>query len=826
VVTRNRVAFTLRIGALPETELIVRQLQGSEELSVPFVFAIDFTPASGAPLDLGALLCAEANLAIRRPDRATRWVNGICTRVDQTGVHAGRPAYRAVLAPRLVLAGERRNCRVFQDRTAVEIACEVLREQEIVHRSALQGSYPKREMCIQYRETDLAFLARLLEAEGITYWFEHQEGNHTLVLGDSPSCFVPLPGGEELPYRTEIGDVAEDEHLFDVRRVRAVGPGKSTLRDFAFERPALDVTGSSADGAGEEVYDHPSGSVDPVETKRLSRVRLEELRFGAEVWRAQGNCERLAPGCVFAVTGHPRQDFDVRLVALRVVHRGRQQVGAGNAHQIVDSYQNELLAIEAQRPFRPGQRTRRPLIRGVQTATVVGPAGEELHPDRYGRVKVQFHWDREGKRDETASAWVRTAQAWGGPGFGALFVPRIGQEVVLRFLEGDPDRPIVTGAVYNGQNPPAVALPDDKTQSTLKTDSSPHSGGSNELRFEDAAEGEHVFLHGQRNETIEVVNDKDQIVHRDERLRVEQDRSRTIGGDQELDIALDDASEVHGNQRLDVRGDRSTWVGERVSERVGGRQSVKVGGSRDLMVRLASAETVGAAAALTVGAAYSVNVRSAANETARGPKASQVGGARFEVVGAARQESVGDSCAAAVGGDFASDVTGPVTVVVAKDLTEDSRSTAIAVRESVSWRARVFHLTAEEFELSVGGRLALSVKANGTIQLFGSTATVGGATVAVKGSPLVKAGPAAAARTRAALRKLEKLRGARSRVAIQVVDGSGEPVAGTRIKVQMADGTVRTGRTDVQGRAQIPVSKKGPVQVTLLDVDGAAWKTK
>jgi type VI secretion system secreted protein VgrG len=297
---------------------------------------------------------------------------------------------------------------------------------------------------------------------------------------------------------------------------------------------------------------------------------------------------------------------------------------------------------------------------------VVGPAGEEIHPDRYGRIKVQFHWDREGERDERSSAWVRTAQAWGGPGFGALFVPRVGQEVVLRFLEGNPDRPIVAGAVYNGQNPPAVALPDDKTRSTLKTDSSPHSGGSNELRFEDATGREQVHLHGERDETIEIRNDKDQVVHRDEQLRVDRDRSRSIGGDQELDVALDDASEVRGNQRLAVQGDRTTWVGERFTEQVGGSQSVKVDGSRDVMVRLAAAETVGAAAALTVGAVYSVNVGGALSEVVGGLRSSQVGGAKLEVVGAARHESVEKDSTASVGGDFASDVAAPVTVVSLK----------------------------------------------------------------------------------------------------------------------------------------------------------------
>ena len=820
---RGHAHFSLHLGPYTDDTLLVRRIDGVEQLSTPFAVTVTFSTVNGEPIDLHRLIAREARLAIRRPDSAYRWVHGICAKGENVGNFAGQPLYRVTISPKLQLLAAKTNSRVFQSQTAIDIVASLLQKAGIVFRQKLRGTYPVREMCIQYRETDLAFVSRLLEEEGITYWFEQEERQHTLVLGDTPDSFGPLAGEDSLPYRTDIGAVANEEYLFDLHRQTATRPSRSTLRDFDFEHPSLDVSASTPPRRGGEVYDYPSGNVQPAETKRLGQVRLEELQAGAETWSGQGSCERFAPGFAFAVSGHPRADFDVRLLATRVTHRGMQQTSTGDAHRIEASYRNEFQAIRANRQYRPPRGSSRPTIRGVQTATVVGPPGEEVHPDKFGRIKVQFHWDRKGNLDDRASAWVRLAQSWSGPGFGALFVPRVGQEVVLRFLEGNPDRPIITGAVYNGQHPPPIDLPNDKTKSTLKTDSSPHSGGSNELRFEDAAGQEQIYVHGQKDEQIEARNDKSQVVHRNERLRVDQDRSRSVGGDQTLRVSKNDASRIQGNQSLTVHGDRSTWVGGSHSETVSGSHEGSVFGSRHLTVQLASTEVVGAAAALTVGGIYAVSVGGALNEAVGGMKSCEVAGAKIEVVGAQRMETVAGDSLATVGGDFSSVLAGQLDMTVGKDMNEDTRITEIQAHAPVSWSAKDIHITADDFELIVGGRVAISMK-DGTVQIFGRTISVSGATVSARGATLAKIGPGTAPQKRAAARQLAALRSAPASVSIKLVTSDGRPVANERVSVLLPNGTSRSVVTDAQGQCRIPSPRSGPCKVSLPRLPPTTWR--
>jgi type VI secretion system secreted protein VgrG len=812
---RPFVHFSLHLGPFPEESFLVRRIDGVEELSTPFAMAITFSTVDGEPLDLFRLISREACLAIRHSDSPGRWLHGICATAEHAGTFAGRPLYRATIAPKLQFLSVKANCRVFQDQSSVDIVCSLLQKAGIDFRRELRGTYPVREMCIQYRETDLSFISRLLADEGITYWFEHAERQHTLVLGDAPESFGPLPDGDQLPFRHET-EVTAEAHLFGLRRKSSVRPSRSTLRDFDFEHPSLDVTSSTPPSRGGEVFDYPSGNVQAVETKRLSQVRLEELQAEVETWKGRTNCEHLGPGCTFGLTGHPRSDFDVRLVATRVMHRGMQQTGSGDAHSIEATYRNEFHAIRANCQYRPPRETSRPTIRGVQTATVVGPSGEEVHPDQHGRVKVQFRWDRVGRLDDRASAWVRLAQSWSGPGFGALFVPRIGQEVVLRFLEGNPDRPIVTGAVYNGQHPPPVGLPADKTQSTLRTDSSPHNGGSNELRFEDAADQEQVYLHGQKDETVEVGNDKDQVVHRNEQLRVDQNRSRSVGGNQALEVTQNDGSRVQGNKSANVAWNRSTVVSGSHSEAISGSHSGTVSGMRDVTVRLASTEMIGAANALTIGGAYAVSVAGAMNEAVGGFKNCEVAGAKIEVVGASRTETVGGDYLATVGSAFETEIAGGLDMKVGKNLSENSRNTRVS-GDAASWSARTIHITGDEIEILIAGKIAIIMKKDGTFQMFGTTITVQGAAVSAKGATLSKIGPAAAIQKRLDQRKANAIRSARALARFRLVDQDGQPVVNQHFTIRFSNGAQREGATDGQGRVKMPAPTSAPFRMTLQE---------
>jgi type VI secretion system secreted protein VgrG len=307
-------------------------------------------------------------------------------------------------------------------------------------------------------------------------------------------------------------------------------------------------------------------------------------------------------------------------------------------------------------PYRPRRITSRPAISGAQTAVVVGPPGQEIHTDEHGRIKVQFHWDREGRSDDRSSCWIRVSQAWAGPGWGALYLPRVGHEVVVEFIEGDPDRPIVTGSVYNGQNATPIALPDHKTQSTLRSSSSPGESGFNELRFEDSAGDEQVYLHAQKDFNIVVENDKTQQVGGNETLLVKKDRGRTIRGNQRLEVKKNDDSVIGSNQSLEVVKDRSTTVQGNHTESVVGDQAIRVDGTQSVTVAKNSLETVGQAKVVNIGDASSVTVGGSLKQVVGGMMSEQVSGAKTEVVGGKKSETVKGSRTLQVSGNLSEQI--------------------------------------------------------------------------------------------------------------------------------------------------------------------------
>jgi type VI secretion system secreted protein VgrG len=816
--------FRLQVGSLGEADVAVSRVSGAEGLSEPFRFEVDFAKLDGTAVTLERLLAVEARLAFVDGSDAERYVHGICVRAEHTGVVGGVAQYRVTIGPKLLLLGETEESRVFQEQSALEIAGAVLKEGGITFRQATSASYPSRPMCLQYRETDLAFVSRLLEEEGIAYWFEHTADGHTLVLGDAPGAFQALAGGDQLPFRQEAGMAADEDHIEALRRVSRVKPARATLRDFDFERPSLDLTTHAKDGEGAEHYETPGGYVNPDAGARRSQARLEEARFGSETWHGRSTCARLLPGATFGVTEHPSPAFDVRLLAVRVTHEGKQQTSSGQVDEVAGDYENTFVAIQAGRPYRPARRTPRPKAR-PQTATVVGPAGEEIHLDLHGRIKVQFHWDRKGKKDDRSTAWIRLAQPWAGTAFGAVFVPRIGQEVLVRFLEGDPDRPLASGAVYNGENRTSIQLPDDKTQSTLRSNSSLHGGGYNELRFEDAKGKEQVYQHAQKDEEIEVLNDKAQQIGGGESLEVAKDRSRQVGGDQTLSVTGRDGSVVDGSSTLTVMGDRETQIRGNHTEQVGEVQTVTIGGARESVVALANATTVGAAAALTIGGVYVVNVGGVFNEAVAGVRSAEIGAAAVEVVGLTRTEEVGKNRSAKIAEDWSSDVKGGVVLTVGRDGHEDVGGKGeLEVKNELSWSAGGMTLEADALRIVVGGNVVLSLKSSGAVELAGASIVINGSEVALKGSKLAKAASAPPASEQV---KLSRLKGADGTAwtTVQAKDDQGEPVRLMRFEAKLPDGKVVRGRTDSEGRAFIPSAKGGgKAKVTFITLDPQKWK--
>jgi type VI secretion system secreted protein VgrG len=540
---------------------------------------------------------------------------------------------------------------------------------------------------------------------------------------------------------------AETDHVDGFSFVRELRSGKITLRNFDHRSPTLDLTSSAAGDTFEaelEVYEYPGGFQELPEGTSRSARRLEAERAHAALHAGTSSSRRLAPGYWFALEDHPIAELDAEYVVVSVSHRGNQAEALGGiaaeSSPAREPYRNDFACIRRSVPWRPLRQTPRPVIRGAQTALVVGPSGEEIFTDEQGRIKVQFHWDREGKRDERASCWVRVAQAWAGPGWGALYLPRIGHEVVVEFLEGDPDRPIVAGSVYNGQNPPPVSLPANKTRSTLRSASSPGGDGSNELRFEDAAGSEEVYLHAQRDLSIEVRNDKTQRVGGKETLTVEKDRSRTVVGNQSLRVEKDDTSTVFQNQLLTVALDRTTEVGGSHTEHVARDQSVSVGGASTLMVGLAAAETVALAKALSVGGAYAVTVGAAMNELVGGLKAEEIGGAKVEVVGASRSERVEGSRSLRVGGDFTENVGKSRTIKIGENLVLNVAGSVQQVAGGpFRVKAKELTLSAEDqITLRVGGA-TIQMKKSGDVVVSGAAVKVNASgPVVLKGSTLTE----------------------------------------------------------------------------------------
>jgi type VI secretion system secreted protein VgrG len=561
--------FRFEVSGCPDPMRVI-QFSGSEGMSNLFGFnlmlacenqSLDFSDVVGKP----GLLTLLGEL---KP----RFVHGIVYRFEQVNELNRYAIYEATLVPQVWRLLHRHDCRIFQDLDTPEIIKKVLETAGISSehfRFSLSNTYEPRNYCVQYRESDWSFISRLMEEDGIFYFFEHHEDRHILVMGDGASACEPIPGNEVLPFRRPSGLVTEQDHIQRFRFAEEIQPGTVSLRDFNFKKPDLSMQAqdkTQVDG-DLEVYDYPGEYQDPgqgntAKGKTLAKVRLEEWQAGRKLGHGEGDCERFCPGYLFTLSEHSRLDYNARYLLTEVSHYGHQS-------QVLDeesaggdfSYSNKFTCISESTPFRPRRGTPRPKVLGVQTAIVVGPKGEEIYTDEHGRVKVQFHWDRQGKRDERSSCWIRVSQLWAGEAWGAMFIPRIGQEVIVDFIEGDPDRPIITGRVYNGNNLTPYELPQHKTKSTLKSNTSLGGNGYNELRYEDKKGSEQIFMHAQRNMDVHVKNDSFE--------NILNDRHQTIGsqlrdgkvGDQNEMIYRDKSLTVHRHSQEHVGGDMKVLVG-------------------------------------------------------------------------------------------------------------------------------------------------------------------------------------------------------------------------------------------------------------------------
>jgi type VI secretion system secreted protein VgrG len=482
IVSGRQADFVFQSDGGPPDKLRVAGFTGVEGISMPYKFLIRIASTDPA-VSFDAVVGKPGLLTIHSSEGSSkRHVHGVVVRFEQVSRGMKFSMYEADLVPSLWLMSYRSRSRIFQEMTVPDILKKVLVDGGLASDRmtfSLRGSYPAREYCVQYRESDFSFVSRLMEEEGIYYFFEHTSSGHKMVMMDS-SDTKPIPGKDKVTFRAGTGSLEmKEEHVHAFRYSQEVRSGKAVLRDFNYRKPAVDLTASAqADKEVDlEVYDHPGEYVEAADGTRYAKVRLEEMRATKGLGRGQSSCRAFVPGFRMTLQEHGRSDFNKEYLLLEVRHRAEQpMVLEGEAPgDIAVSYENDFECILATVPYRPERVTPRPVVRGSQTATVVGPKDEKVYMDDQGRAKVLFHWDREGaeaeKKDSskgTASCWVRVSQGYAGATHGIQFPPLVGDEVVVDFLEGDPDQPLIVGRVYNAVNMPPLK-PDERIQNVILT---------------------------------------------------------------------------------------------------------------------------------------------------------------------------------------------------------------------------------------------------------------------------------------------------------------------------------------------------------------------
>ena len=577
----------LAVGTpLGDDVLLLRSLRGTEALGQPFEYELSLL-SEDTKIPLKDIVGQNVTVRVQMsPEGEARYFNGYVSKFAVGSPRGATMEYRATIVPWLWFLTRTSDCRIFQDKSVPEIIKEVFRDHGFTDfEERATGTYPKREYCVQYGETDFHFVSRLMEEEGIFYYFKHEDGKHTLVLASASSTHDTVPGYEQIPYLPPTTSLREREHVREWTMEQQVQPGVFSHCDFDFKNPRTSLLASAkverpyAPG-DYEVYEYPGGYVEPAEGEGYARCRIEEHQVDYEVATGEGEVRGITTGRRFELTGHPREDQCKRyLVTSTYIEASSDGFESGGeaADREDANYTVRFTAMDLYNPFRPARTTPRPMIRGPQTAIVVGPKGEEIHTDQYGRVKVQFHWDRYSEADENSSCWIRVAQHWAGKRWGTMFIPRVGHEVIVEFLEGNPDRPIITGRVYSGETMPPYDLPAHATMSTLKTLSSKGGEGFNEIRFEDKKGSEQIFVHAEKNKDERVLSDSKEWVGKDRHLIVKKKQYERVEEAKHLIVQQDRVERVEGDLHLKVQGNRNEKVEQTISRHAGMNLQEKVG---------------------------------------------------------------------------------------------------------------------------------------------------------------------------------------------------------------------------------------------------------
>lgn len=525
--------------------LLFSRMQGHEEMSRLFEYEVELF-CETKQLDINQLLGQGMTVELTLPSGGNRYFHGAVTQFRHQGSTADREffLYRAVLRPWLWFLTRTSDCRIFQELSVPDIIKKIFGENGFSDfKLSLTQTYQEREYCVQYRETDFNFVSRLMEYEGLHYYFSHEQGKHTLVITDSVNGYQTIADYSSIPYYPSENHGHREDHIFEWHNYHEVQSGSYVLDDFDFEKPKSDllskfVNSKSHTHADGEYYDYPGNYLTTSLGETYATARLDELQTNHAVIRGKANALGLSTGMLFTLTEHYIEQENAKHLVTATDFFIESNRSHSTKATTELSYECSFSAIPSTQQFRPGRTTRVPFVQGPQTAIVVGKEGEEIWTDKYGRVKVQFHWDRLGTNNENSSCWVRVSHPTAGKNWGWISLPRIGQEVIVSFLEGNPDRPIITGRVYNGEQMPPYELPANQTQSGIKTRSSKAGTAENfnEIRFEDKKDSEEVYVHAEK----------------DFNCVIENNETRKIGLDKK----------DKGNQTIEIHNDRTITLNE------------------------------------------------------------------------------------------------------------------------------------------------------------------------------------------------------------------------------------------------------------------------
>ncbi len=782
---------------LGDDALLLDSFSGSERVSDPFRFLLRVL-SPDPNVDMQSLLMGAAVLSLKLDEETERHIHGNINRVKLLEFGAdGMAAYEIEMVPWFWFLTLFSDCHIFQNMSVTDIVQQVFQNRGFTDFAVrTTGTYSPREYCVQYRETDFNFVSRLLEEEGIFYFFEHTSDKHTLVLGDDASAFTTCANQATADFMPAEGGRLDANTVNTLESEFRVKVGTTSHTDYDFTKPTTSLFSTLAGTQKGEIYDYPGKYTSKDDGDHYARIRLEEQEVNIATVRGISNCMGFECGYKFTLSNHFRSDANVEYAMLALEHKARNASYRGGKLEPFQ-YSNRFEAIPSTVPFRPARRARKPVIEGTQTAVVVGKSGEEIWTDNYGRVVVQFFWDRIGTSDEKSSCWIRVAQGWAGNNWGFIAIPRIGQEVIVSFLEGDPDRPIITGSVYNAGQMPPYTLPDNQTQSTWKSMSSKGGGGFNELRFEDKKGSEQIFIHGEKDMDMRIKNDRREWIGEDRHLVVTRDKLEKTGRDSHLDLTRDHIEKIgrdhhltiSGKEAISITGSHSLAVTGDVIEQFSGNHSCQV--TQNVYIK-------GMQVVIEAMTGLTINVGS--NFITIDSTGVAIFGTMVQI----------NSAGSALSGSAGSLVS-PLSPTDATDASDADPGAVTSVTPGTA--ATPLSMSLTDIAPAAGSPPASAA---------GGSGAAGGGGPA---SPPANQSPASDAPTHNPNDPANQDK--KHYIEIELLDESGKPVPGEPYKITLPDGsTVADGTLDNNGYARVDNIDPGTCKVTFPNLDKDAWQPK